>query len=524
MKSIKFVGFFTLLSLCFAACEKDYLDTMPTAQVSTATVFETTENAKMAVNGIARLMVMQQLSTQTQCGEGTIKYLHGEYFGENFSRPALASGWYTVMNATTHESSTSLYAYYPWYYYYMLMGNANTIIDNIDNARGPDTEKQFIKAQALTYRAYCYTMLVQFYCYRWADSNNGTSVTNLMDGLVLRTEENISETDIPLSASGEIYRQIYSDLDQAIDLFQKSGLTRGKIWEPNINVAYATYARAAITRQDYTKAAEMAPRARQGFALMTNTEYFAGFAAPNSEWIWGSYGGEDQTLYFYGFHSYMAFDAETSIIRTYPVCISKTLYERIPDTDIRRNLFLDPGTTAYNTVGTIPTTDPLAIATRAAHPPMTSAFVIAAYMAFKFSIKGSIGVGYINHFRSSEMILIEAEANYYNNNFTAAQNLLNTLTRDSGRDPAYTCTATGADLLREIKFYRAVELWGEGFDWFDKKRYNEPIVRLGFNNGGNFGAPTDVTRPVDYGNRWTNVTPLIEREQNKAIGDPNWKP
>ncbi|MCL2728293.1 MAG: RagB/SusD family nutrient uptake outer membrane protein, partial [Bacteroidales bacterium] len=264
MKNIKLGGLVVLLSFCFPACEGDYLDTLPTAQVSTATVFETTENAKMAVNGIARLMVMQQMSSQTQCGEGTIKFLHGEYLGENFSRPALAASWYTVMNATTHESHTSMYTWYPWYYYYMLLGNANTIIQNIDDAKGPDTEKQFIKAQALTYRAYCYTMLVQFYCYRWVDSNNGASLTNLMDGLVLRTEENASEIDIPLSSSGDIYRQIYADLDKAIDLFQKSGLKRNKIWEPNINVAYATYARAAITKQDYAKAAEMAPKAREG--------------------------------------------------------------------------------------------------------------------------------------------------------------------------------------------------------------------------------------------------------------------
>ena len=91
------------------------------------------------------------------------------------------------------------------------------------------------------------------------------------------------------------------------------------------------------------------------------------------------------------------------------------------------------------------------------------------------------------------------------------------MTRDSGRDAEYECTATGADLLKEIKFYRAVELWGEGFDWFDKKRYNEPIVRLALGNGGNFGSAVAGTRAVDYGNRWTFVTPLIEKENNKAL-------
>ncbi|MDR2149164.1 MAG: RagB/SusD family nutrient uptake outer membrane protein [Tannerella sp.] len=517
MKNIKLQSLLLLLSVYFTACQSDYLDTVPTSTVSTATTFETTDNAKMAINGIARLMVMQQMATQTHCGEGTIKFLHGEYMGENFTRPALASGWYTVMNGTFHENTTSIYAYYPWYYYYMLIGNANTVIANIDNAQGAETEIQFIKAQALTYRAYCYMMLVQFYCYRWIDSNGGTSMTKFMDGLVLRTEENMDVMDIPLSSSGEIYAQIYKDLDEAIGLYEASELEREDVWEPNINVAYATYARAAITRQDYSKAAEMAPKARQGFALMPNADYVSGFSEPNDEWIWGSYGGEDQTLFFYGFHSYMAYDAGTSIIRTYPVCISKTLYDRIPETDVRKGMFLDPGTTAYTTVGGIAASTDLAKSVYATYPTMTSAHTIAAYMSFKFSIGGSIGVGYINHFRSSEMILIEAEARYFNNDITGAQNLLNQLTRDSKRDEAYTCTATGTDLLNEIKFYRAVELWGEGFDWLDKKRYNDPITRLAFGDGGSFGSSAAVNREVGYGNKWTNVTPLIERENNKAL-------
>jgi len=514
MKKIKIFSLL-LVSVFFAACSSDYLDTVPTASTATVTLFETTENAKMAMNGIARLMVVQHLGTQTQCGEGTIKFLFGEYMGENFSRPALASGWYTVMNAMYHENnSSSYYSAYPWIYYYMLMGNANVFIQNIDEAEGPEAEKQFLKAQAYTYRAYCYTMLVQFYCYRWDDSNNGSSVTQLRDGLVLRTEEHLDITDIPLSSSGDIYRQIYSDLDIAIGLFEQSELSRKNVWEPNINVAYATYARAAITRQDYAKAEEMAAKARQGYALMTNAEYMSGFSSPNSEWIWGSYGGEDQTLYFYGFHSYMAYDAGTSIIRTYPVCISKTLYDRIPETDIRKDMYLDPGDVAYTSVGGIAANTDLARSVYAAHPSMTSAHTLAAYMSFKFSIDGSIGVGYINNFRTAEMLLIEAEAKYFRNDADGARQTLNTL--NQRRDEAYECTASGEELLNEIKFYRAVELWGEGFDWFDKKRYNDPITRLAFGAGGSFGAAAAEDRPVDFGNRWTYVTPLVERENNKA--------
>lgn len=518
MKKIKnILSLIAIPLFLFTACSEDYLDTLPTSSTSTETIFQTTDGAQMAINGMAKLMVSQYGGFgQVFCGEGTIKFLSGEYLGENFSRPALASGWYTVMNGIFIDSNTSAYARYPWFYYYMLIGNANTFLANIDNAEGSEADRKFLKAQAYTYRAYCYTQLVQFYCRRWVDSNGGTSVTNLQDGLVLRTEENMDQKDIALVSSGEIYKLIYSDLDQAISLFSSSGLKRNNIWEPDLNVAHAVYARAAITRQDYANAASHANAARDGYKLMTNDEYLSGFSSSNQEWIWGSYGGTDQTLHYYGFHSYMAYDAGTGVIRSYPVCMSKTLYDRIPETDLRREVFLDPGNDNYNKV-TAAVSTTLAAEVRKAHPTMTPQHSVAAYMSFKFSIGGSIGIGYINHFRSSEMYLIEAEAKYFSGDETGAQSLMNQLVRDSKRDEAYSCTAVGEDLLKEIKFYRAVELWGEGFDWLDKKRYNEPIVRLGLKDGGSFGAAAVFDCPVHYKNGWTYVTPLIESENNDEL-------
>ena len=337
MKIIKKITLMMVFASVFAGCSDTYMDTVPTSSASTQTIFESTTNAKQAVNGIARLMVSQYGNFgQTHAGEGTIKFLFGEYLGENYSRPVL-TGWSTVMNATYLENTTSVnYNGYPWFYYYQLIGNANSIIASIDKAEGTEQERQFIKAQALTYRAYCYTQLVQFYAYRWADSNNGALVSKRNNGLVIRTEENMAVTDVPLSSSGDVYKQIYKDLDEAIKLYNASALKRNNVWEPNIDVANAVYARAALNRQDYPTAAAKAAEARAGYPLMSNAEYTSGFSAPNKEWIWGSYGGEDQTLYYYGFHSYMAYDANTSIVRSYPNVISKELYDKIPSTDIRK--------------------------------------------------------------------------------------------------------------------------------------------------------------------------------------------
>lgn len=509
-----------VLVLINAGCSDDYLDTVPTSSASTATIFKTTENAKQAVNGIAKLMVSQYNEFgQVFSGEGTIKFLFGEYLGEHFSRPNL-TGWSTVMNGTYIENSNSVsYNGYPWHYYYQLIGNANSIISSIDGAVGTEQERQFIKAQALTYRAYSYTQLVQFYAYRWIDSNNGTAVSKRNNGVVIKTEENMEEINVPLSSPADVYAQIYKDLDDALDLYKSSGLSRGKVWEPNKDVANAIYARAALNRQDYPTAAAKAVEARTGYPLMSNEEYNSGFSSPNSEWIWGSYGGEDQTLYFYGFHSYMAYDANTSIIRGNPVCISKELYNKIPKTDIRRNLFLDGNLYPYSQVNGVLTPASNEAAVRATRPTMIASHRIAAYHSFKFSIRGSIGVGYVNNFRSAEMYLIEAEAKYYlgGAQIQGAQAAMNALIRDSGRDASYVCTATGSDLLSEIKTYRAIELWGEGFDWLDKKRYNEPMVRNSFANGGNFAGAMAKTFNVDYANKWTYFTPTREYDYNHAL-------
>lgn len=519
MKHINKILILMALALVSWSCKSDYLDTVPNSATSSETIFENTTNAKLAINGIARIMTSQHLGSQGFCGEGTIKYMFGEYPGENFSRPNL-TGWATVLNNEYITRNSSIYTYYPWFYYYMMIGNANEIIFNIDNAEGTQAERDFIKAQALTFRAYAYTMLVQLYCYRWVDSNNGTSVSKLNNGLVLRTEENMGVKDLPLSSSGEVYTQIYEDLSTALSLFASSGMDRDadEIWLPNADVANATWARAALSRNDYATAAEKAALAMADYPLMTNSEYKSGFCEPNQEWIFGSYGSSDENLYYYSYHAYVAYDAGSSIVRSYPVCISKELYDKIPETDIRKGMFLRPNSTSdYSSTNGMITNDALANEYKSRYPGITTAHKLAAYNQLKVGIIGTPGIGYLNHFRTAEMLLIIAESQYFLGNESAARDAMNKLTKESGRDANYNCTATGAALLEEIKTYRGIELYLEGFDWFDKKRWNEPLTRKSFAEGGNFNSLLANDRDVDFGNRWTYVTPLIETQYNTEL-------
>lgn len=507
MKNIKLLAYLIAGVFLWSSCAKDYLDTEPTAESATSTIFETTDNAALAINGIAKLMTIQYLSSQGFNGEGTIKMYYGNYPGNHFY--VNLPGWAPIINSDYHENTSSIYDYYPWYYYYMLIGNANFVVNNIDAAKGTDAEKQFIKAQALTFRAYSYFMLSQLYCKRWSDSSNGSS-----SGLVLRLDA--STGDMPLSTLGETYQQIYKDLNDAITLYTSSGKARTNNYEPNKNVAYAVYARAAITRQDYATAATMAVNARNGYPLMSNAEYTAGFYTPNKEWIWSSYGSLDETLYFYSYFAYIAYNSSASAVRTYPKCISKELFSKIPSTDVRRSLFLDPTGFTYTTTTGLATA---ALKAKAFQlwPKLYSTASAYAYMQFKIAAEDLPGVGKLNHFRSAEMYLIEAEAKYFTSKETEAQNALIALNKDSGRDPSYTCTKTGTDLLNEIKTYRAIELWGEGFDWFDLKRWGDSVKRNNYANGGNFVSTLDVTIAPAEKNGWVWKVPQKEVDYNSAL-------
>ena len=143
-------------------------------------------------------MTQQYLSTQGCNGEGTIKTWYGNYCGNDIQKSNL-TGWSNIINANFHESISSTYLTYPWFYYYKLIANANGIICNIDQASGPASEKSFIKAQALVFRAYSFFRLSELYAHRWSDEQGNTPA------IVLRVDETTG--DQPLATLAETYAQ-----------------------------------------------------------------------------------------------------------------------------------------------------------------------------------------------------------------------------------------------------------------------------------------------------------------------------
>jgi len=525
------------------SCSEDYFDTKPTDSVSDALAVASTENAFKALNGIAETMSTQQYYYgQGFAGENYIMMKTETYPSENYNYNAMASGWDVIFNMEFMRRTTTIYNSYIWAYYYNLIGQANTIIARIDDAAGPASEKNFIKGAALTFRAFAYEKLARYYCHRLADCHDGTDANS---GLVLRLDE--STGDLGLSTLAQTYDQIYKDLDEAISLFNSSDYKRNasEVWIPNVNVAHAVYARTALVRKDYSKALSEAKLARAGFPLMSNAEYGAGFCNPTSEWIFGSFGGVEEQQWYWSYGTQYACNGYYTTKYWYGAgAIGIELANRIPNNDFRKSLFLTPdkfpsydcsyevrkeaGDKYFCTYGLLAQNEADAATLKEIDDYVVSktpSGLDRAYSTGDFYLGGQLkfwvfdlpGVAYLPFIRSSEMVLIEAESNYFLKDEAAAQASLVELNATSGRNPEYTCTKTGDDLFNEIKDYRCLELWGEGFEWSDYKRWGLPISRHGFDKGGNCHASTAIDIPTDYADGWTWAIPDAEKDYNEAL-------
>lgn len=520
------------------SCGSDYLDTKPTDSVGSEAAVATTDMAYKALNGIARCQTTQHYAfSQGFAGENAIMRLYENLPSQNYNYNYYASGWAPIHNQTFHNRTSTIYDGYAWYYYYQLIGQANTIIAHIDAAEGSEADKKFIKASALAFRAYSFEKLIHYYCYRWQDSNNGAS-----QGVVLRLDE--STGDAPFATLAETVDQIYKDCQEAITLFGESGIDRpaSEVWIPNANVAHAVYARAALFRQDYQTALDQAKLAKQGYPLMSNADYKAGFCEPTSEWIMGSYGGDAENNWYWSFGTQDAcngYYATADGNATGAGTIGHELISRIPNNDARKQNFLTEDkfpdldlskeSKYYYTFGILGMADDniyaqadsivKAHAVKGLNAPYQAGFYYLD-ANLKFFVTGQPGISYVPFIRSSEMVLIEAEANYFLGKTAEAQAALVELNATSGRNPEYTCTKTGEELLSEIQDYRCLELWGEGFEWSDFKRWNKAVVRKSFAEGGNAHQSVAITINPEDGNKWTWGVPLNETDYNADATAP----
>ncbi len=452
MRNNKIIGFsLMLVVMAGVSCKKTFLDTFPTNAVSAADVVLSTTNGYIALNGIHRILYVQY-DNQPQGGESAIMIIR-DLMGEDviLTRANGRLDFGGHVQYIDHRNVNSGNSRFVFRFYYRVIGNANVLINGIDNATGPLADKNIIKGQALAYRAWAYFNLVQL----WGQRFEAGGANNTLGVPLLLTNELAGQ---PRATVAEVYTQINADLDESITLLagynrDSDATSKSNI---NLNVARGFKARVALAQQNWDVAATNAVAARQGYALMNAATYTSGFNdATISEWIWGSHQIVDHNTFFWSYFASMGCNFNGSNIRTQPKAINSFLFNNIAATDFRKQVFSING----------------------ADVPVPPGGARIPYHAKKFLAAGeALSIGDVPMMRSAEMILIEAEARAMAGQFGPAQDAFFTLM--SNRDPSYVkSTSTGAALMAEIDFNRRVELWGEGFRFTDLKRRNATLDR-----------------------------------------------
>lgn len=549
------------VALGMASCSGDYLDLEPVTSIDTSTVTSTTDGARYGMRGVCRTMWWGEsangVSQRFFQGEASAMIFYGDVSAID-AFYYVWSGYKSEFFGWDYMRRTNYwFASLGWKYYYNIVASTNKILDKIDEAEGSEGDRQMIKAQLLTLRAHAYTKLLQIYGPRWEDSRNGACHV-----MPLRLKGDVD--DIPLSTWNECYTQICSDLDTAIGLYQACGQKRTFDWEPDITVAYATYARAAMTRNDWEKARDMSRNARQGYPIMDATAYKGGFAEPTSEWMWYNAPDEEAIGYWSIMAMYGCNGAYTTFWGMGGGAINYDLYRMAHNGDIRKELFFTPDKINYNmppAKGKLKVeswwndgvTDPVNMSVNKNSTMKTilsafgqtkvpgndeakwglpyvpdsqgefsadNPFVIPFGAQYKFWGLGTYSVTSFPFMRASEFALYEAEACYRLNDVTGAQNALKAV--NEKRFDSYDATAyTGEALLEEIKLTSRMELWGEGHSWFNLKRWNVPAERRAWEakNVDSNNIPVDFAAefPVDLNRGWSYVVPETETRYNRAI-------
>jgi hypothetical protein len=476
-----------MVLILLGACKKNYLDTKPSDAIPGENGITNISDATALINGMHRTMYARY-NAQGEGGQGSIMIV-SDALGEDLVMSALGNNWFiTTVRWTDHRNINGAYNYFVYQFYYQLIANANLLINSIDNITGDTGDKELLKSEALTYRAWCYYNLVQFFGKRYVA---GATNSQLGVPLVLTT----TTEGLPRATVEAVYTQINKDLDDAIAGFANANPRPNKS-HLNMNVANAIKARVALTQQNWTVAISSAVEARAGFSLMNNAQYLEGFnSVSNPEWIWASDQTEEQGIGFANYFAYMSSNYNSTNIRTNPKLINSTLYNQIPATDVRKQVW-DP------TGAAIPAS--LVAPGGLRRPYMTRKFLATSQ---------SSSVGDIPHVRVAEMYLIEAEAKARSSDEPGARTALFTLINN--RDASYVMSAnSGQALINEILFHRRVELWGEGFRFFDLKRLNLPLNR----NGANHTASVALVFDIPAGdNQWEFLFPQTEVNANRAL-------
>ena len=423
--------------------------------------------------------------------------------------------WFSTCGALTSRNADYANPYVRYAAPYNEIAAANEVIRSYPEGT-TDQAAIYNIAQAHAIRAFAYLNLAPYFQFGYAAGGRDLPCVPIV------TEDTENFTENPRASVEEVYQLIISDLTYAIENLE--GYVRPDKSRIDVQVAYALRARAYLNMQEWALAAADAEKALEGYSPATMAEVSKPFLYDISEhnWIWG-YDMQTDVAMENPYATSSAWlrsfsgDGYSAGTQVYSCCNS-LLYDRIPDTDVRKGWWVNSelespllaGVTwdgvSGNAVG------PLEI------DNVKTPFLPYTNVKFgMFTVGGTSNDEDWPFIRAEEMILVRAEGLVGSGQTEAGKAVLEDFVR-TYRDPSYSADAGGRTLEDEIWFQRRVELWGEGFSNPDTRRLNKPLVRFHEGTASNVPAAFRFNMPADDG-WWLMRFTSSEKNTNLAIID-----
>ena len=383
-----------------------------------------------------------------------------------------------------------------WYYCWNNITTANKILGYLgDDIVGENKRLKEYKARALTLRAYSYNYLMENY----QDAFILEGKNKL--GMMLYDTYSPTQPYKARATAVETYDFILTDAKLAVKLFTDAGtgMTAAKT-DIDLAVANFVLARAANCAGEWATVITACDDIMTTYSgLMTEAMYVALNVGGTSL--------DNQAKYLADNSGFLNIEINPEVILGWPKaqsvkahnawmnsfgggsggvsglyeCIDNRLYEKIADDDYRKANFLaaDYGDFSY--------------------PPNNVKSWVPKYANVKFANTHGVGsatattntAGDVGDYymRTSEVLLMKAEAQAQSGNNSGAETTLNILlaARTKAGAAPLTCdnypSMAGMSALQKVQLQSRIELWGEGGrEFYNNKRWNIPVNRTGSTN------------------------------------------
>lgn len=434
--------------------------------------------------------------------------------GQDWIGPNTGYNWfaYSDFYARNYNATVNLLM---WNTYYKTIAACNMVCASTDpETTNPDLMANLGQARAV--RAYCYSILAQLYQFTYNAENASKPCVPIVHESLTAEQQAAN----PRASLQEVYDFIMADLNYAIPAL--GGWARADKGAADQAVAYGLRARVNMLLGNYADAAEDAKMAiqvsgAQPYTLADVSKPTFCHAEHNSV-IWANMIVESNDVVQTGIinwpsHMSSLYTDGYTGVGTYRE-ISSDLYSKISPTDVRKGWWLNENLES-------PLLDHPAYAGWKGNG--------VPYANVKFGVPNDNMVNLVADadwtlMRYEEMLLIQAEGLARSNQEAAAKALLEGWVK-ANRDANYTCKASDeAGLVEEIWMQRRIELWGEGFAWFDLNRLEKPIIRT---TSSNWPAAWIVDVDAHHDCRiWTlpdreiQNNDGIDESDNNPVGDP----